>query len=177
MLPLPAPAVILPEVIAPMKPFAIFLVILLLAAIAGVGYLYFTSNLTVSFSSCVAVDPLTQMDYFTQLKSSLENETFVGTRFDSAPLSSADQYLFYTWTLHLENNSALPADVIEIQVTPMTGDVLQLGDTAEHSLPAHSSSNLSATVLTARDKHSVREAIVTWYTWGLPFSARLTLGK
>jgi len=25
--------------------------------------------------------------------------------------------------------------------------------------------------------HSVREAIVTWYAWGLPFSTRLTIGK
>ena len=43
-----------------MKPLAIILVILVLAALVGVGYLYFTSNLTVSFSSVVATDPVNQ---------------------------------------------------------------------------------------------------------------------
>ena len=59
----------------------------------------------------------------------------------------------------------------------MSGDILMIGDTAEHNVPAQSSSELSATVLTSRSMHSVREATVTWYVWGLPFSARLTLGK
>ena len=59
----------------------------------------------------------------------------------------------------------------------MTGDVLVIGDTAEHKLPAQDSADLSATILTSRSMHSVREATVTWYVWGLPFSARLTLGK
>ena len=160
-----------------MKPLAIFLVILVLAALVGVGWLYFNSNLTVSFSSVVVTDPVTQADYFSQLKSSLESDAFIGTRYETDPLTVPEDYLFYTWTVHLENTSFLPADTIEIQITPMAGDILLFGDTAEHMLPARSVSDLSATVLTDRAMHSVREAVVTWYVWGLPFSARLTLGK
>ena len=160
-----------------MKPLAIILVLLVLAALVGVGYLYFTGNVEVTFSDVIATDPLTQSEYFNTLKSSLEKGTFVGTRYDSTPLGEADGYLFYTWTVHLENKSLLPADTVEIQVTPMTGDVLVIGDTAEHKLPAQDSADLSATILTSRSMHSVREATVTWYVWGLPFSARLTLGK
>ena len=160
-----------------MKPLAIILVLLVIAALVGVGYLYFTGNVEVTFSEVIATDPLTQSEYFNTLKSSLEKGTFVGTRYDSAPLGEADGYLFYTWTVHLENKSLLPADTVEIQVTPMTGDVLVIGDTAEHKLPAQDSADLSATILTSRSMHSVREATVTWYVWGLPFSARLTLGK
>ena len=167
-----------------MKPLAIILVILVLAAVIGVGYLYFTANVEVTFSEVIATDPLSQSDYFNSLKSSLESGTFIGTRYDTAPLGDPDSYLFYTWTVHLENKSLLPVDTIEIQVTPMTGDVLAIGDTAEHKLPGQSlaspgqsSADLSVTVLTSRTMHSVREATVTWYVWGLPFSARLTLGK
>lgn len=160
-----------------MKPLAIILVILVLAALVGVGYLYFTANLTVTFASVTATDPMTQTDVFTQLKNSLENDTFVGTRYSTASLNGPEDYLFYTWAVRLENNSFLPADTVEIQVTPMTGDVLLYGDPAEHTLAARSSGELSATILTARSMHSVREAIVTWYVWGLPFSARVTLGK
>ena len=101
-----------------MKPLAIILVLLVLAALVGVGYLYFTGNVEVTFSDVIATDPLTQSEYFNTLKSSLEKGTFVGTRYDSAPLGEADGYLFYTWTVHLENKSLLPADTVEIQVTP-----------------------------------------------------------
>ncbi len=160
-----------------MKPLAIILVILVIAAMVGVGYLYFNSNLTVTFSSVVATDPVNRTDVFDQIRSSLEAETFVGTKYSSVLPATPEDCLFYTWTVHLENNSYLPADTIEIQITPMTGDILLLGDTAEHTLPSGSSMDLSATVLTARSMHSVREAIVTWYVWGLPFSTRLTLGK
>ena len=66
---------------------------------------------------------------------------------------------------------------MEIRVTPMTGDVLLLGDLEQHSLASRKSMDRTATVLTARKMHSVREAIVSWYVWGLPFSTRLTLGK
>ena len=160
-----------------MKALAIFLVIALLAAIVGVGYLYFGSNLEVSFASVAAVDPVTQQDAFSQLKNSLESGTFIGTRYDTSPLTAADSYLWYTWTLHLENNSFLKADAIEVQITPMAGDILRYGDTAEYTLDSHMKGDLSVTMLTSRNMHSVREAIVTWYVWGFPFSTRLTLGK
>ena len=160
-----------------MKPLAIILVLLVLAAIIGVGWVYFTGNIEISFSEVIATDPLTQPDYFNALNLSLESGTFTGTRYDPASLKDPDNYLFYTWNVHLENKSFLAADTVEIQVTPMTGDVLMIGDTSEHGLPAHSGTELSATVLTTRSMHSVREAVVTWYVWGLPFSSRLTLGK
>ncbi len=61
--------------------------------------------------------------------------------------------------------------------TPMEGDVLQLGDTEPHSLDSGRDADLSATILTARGMHSVREATVTYYFWGIPFSTKLTVGK
>lgn len=160
-----------------MKAAAVLLVILLVAALAGVGFLYFSSNLEVTFASVTATDPVTQLDAFNRLKSSLEDGTFVGTLYDTAPLSSPENYQFYTWTLRLENKSFLKADVIEVQITPMAGDVLRYGDAGENTLNARSTGSVSVTMLTSRSMHSVREAIVTWYVWGLPFSTRLTVGK
>ena len=145
-----------------MKPLAILLVLLVIAALVGVGYLWFTSNLTVSFSSVVATDPVTQADAFSQIRASLENETFVGTKYSSAPLTGPEDYLFYTWTLHLENNTFLTADTIEIQVTPMSGDVLLLGDTAEHTLFRKASADLSATILTFFAGATVMLPFSTW---------------
>ena len=160
-----------------MKPLAIILIILVLAALVGVGYLYFTSNLTVTFSSVVATDPVDQAEAFDQVRTSVENETFIGTKYSAEQLAGPENYLFYTWTVHMDNKTFLPATVMEVQITPMSGDVLVIGDPAEHTLEARSETDLTVTMLTSREKHSVREAIVTWYIWGLPFSSRITLGK
>ena len=160
-----------------MKALGIFLLVLVLAAGAGIGYLYFNSNLTVTFSECIADDPVGRQDVFSSVAHSLEAGSFVGTRYSEEELTSPEDYLFYTWTMHLENHSFLTANVIEIQVTPMSGDVLRIGDPTEHTLSPFSETDLSVTLLTARSMHNVREAIVTWYVWGLPFSTRLTLGR
>ena len=160
-----------------MKPFAVILILLVLAALVGVGYLWYSSGVTVSFVSVVATDPVSQPEVFGQIKAAVENETFVGTKYTSEPLTVPEDCLFYTWTLRVENNTFLPADTIEIQITPMAGDILLVGDTVNRTLDKKESTDLTATVLTSRNAHSVREAIVSWYAWGLPFSTRVTLGK
>ena len=160
-----------------MKPLAIFLVLLVIAALAGVGWLWYSSNMTAVCTDCVATDPVTQEAAFRDLKSSVESGSFMGTLFSKAPLTNPEDYLFYTWTVHMDNKTFLPATVMEVQITPMSGDILVIGDPAEHTLDARSETDLTVTMLTSREKHSVREAIVTWYVWGLPFSSRITLGK
>ena len=160
-----------------MKAFAIFLIVLVLAAVIGVGWLYMNARMDIRFDSCIANDGYTQAEVFNSVKARLKNDTFIGTRFTNEELETADQYQFLTYTIHVNNHSFLKAEVIEIRITPMQGDVLQLGDETPHDLPSGRQADLSATILTNRNMHSVREATVTWYVWGLPFSARLTLGK
>ena len=160
-----------------MKPFAIILIILVLAAVVGVGWLYFNANLTVTYDSCIATDGVTQADYFDQLKKQVASGSFIGTVYSDQDLLTADHYQFLTYTVTLDNHAFLKAETAEIRVTPMQGDILMIGDPAEHSVPSGKKGTLSATILTARDMHSVREATVTWYFWGIPFSEKLTLGQ
>ena len=160
-----------------MKPFAIILILLVLAAVVGVGWLYFSANLTVRFESCIATDGVTQADYFDQLKKQVASGAFTGTLYGGKDLLAADQYQFLTYTVILDNHAFLKAETAEIRVTPMQGDVLMISDGEEHSVPAGKKGILSATILTAREMHSVREATVTWYFWGIPFSEKLTLGQ
>ena len=160
-----------------MKPLAIILIILVLAAVVGVGWLYLNANLTVTFDSCIATDGITQTDYFDQIKKQVTNGSFIGTLYGNNDIATADQYQFLTYTVILDNHAFLKAETAEIRITPMQGDILMLGDLQEHSVPAGKKEALSATILTARDSHSVREATVTWYFWGIPFSSKLTLGQ
>ena len=160
-----------------MKAFAIFLIVLVLAAVIGVGWLYMNARMDIRFDSCIANDGYTQAEVFNSVKARLKNDTFIGTRFTNEELETADQYQFLTYTIHVNNHSFLKAEVIEIRITPMQGDVLQLGDETLHDLPSGRQADLSATILTNRNMHSVREATVTWYFWGLPFTEKMTLGR
>ena len=160
-----------------MKPLAIILILLVLAAFVGAGYLYLNANIDITYETCIATDGVTQADYFNTLKSKVSSSAFVGTRFTNDELGAADQYQFLTYTLRLDNHAFLKAEVIEIRITPMQGDVLQIGEEQEHSLPSGKQMDLSATILTDRSMHSVREATVSYYFWGIPFTTKLTLGK
>ena len=160
-----------------MKAAAIILIILVLAAVGAVGYLYLNADLNVQFVSCIATDGISQTEYFDTLKASLASGTFVGTRFSQDEPGTADQYQFLTYTVRLTNKTFLTADVIELRITPMEGDVVQLGDNMEHRLASGRDLDLSVTIMTARGMHSIREATVTYYFWGIPFSDKIMLQK
>ena len=115
-----------------MKPLGIILIILVLVAVVAVGYLYLNAKLDIRFDTCIATDGMTQADYFNTLRSKVAASTFVGTRFTNDDLDTADHYQFLTYTIKLDNHSFLKAEVIEIRITPMQGDVLQIGEETAH---------------------------------------------
>ena len=156
-----------------MKVAAILMLVVCLAALGGVGWLYLSASIEVAPVEVIATDALSQADYYALLKDQVEKDSFVGTRFSSEPLTAPENDMFDTYTVRVTNRTFRPAEVIELQVTPVSGDLLQIGDTEEHSLSSGRSLDLSATILTGKQGHNVRELTVTWYIWGLPFSTRL----
>ena len=109
-----------------MKYAAIFMVLVLIASLVGVGYLYLTANVTVQAVGVTAVEASTQPALFEELARQVENRQVLGTASSSVPLGSVENYQFYTYTVRLRNNSFVTADMVEVQVTPMEGDVLQI---------------------------------------------------
>ncbi len=157
-----------------MKPLAIILILLCIVAVAGTGYLFMTANLRISGTGCVAADALDWQDTFRVLKEGVDSGTFTGTLFHGIDTEDPSGYQFYTYIIRLKNDTFLPAKTVEIQITPMDGDILQIGDLTRHNLAARSVGDFQATLLTAKNMHNVREITVTWYFWGLPFSAKTT---
>ena len=159
-----------------MKYVAIVTVLLLIASLVGVGYLYLTANVTVEAIGVVAVEAASQPDMFQELARQVEEQRVIGTAYTSAPLSDAQNYQFYTYTVRLKNYCFVTADMVEVQVTPMQGDVLQLADSSARALAARSTGDLSATILTDINMHSVRELNISYYMWGIPFTIRTAYG-
>ena len=159
-----------------MKYAAIFMVLVLIASLVGVGYLYLTANMTVQAVGVAAVEASTQPALFEELARQVENRQVLGTAYTSAPLGDIENYQFYTYTVRLRNNCFVTADMVEVQVTPMEGDVLQIGDDTARALPARATGDITATILTDVNMHSVRELNITYYMWGVPFSLKTAYG-
>ncbi len=160
-----------------MKAIAILMVIALVVAVCGVGYLYMTANVSVVAVGMTATEATVQQATFDKLKTDLAQNSLIGTLFQNdTELGEAQAYQFYTYTVRLRNFSMLTCDMVELQVTPREGDVLQMGNEQSKALSAGATGDISATVLTSVESLPVRELIITYYVWGIPFTVKTTYG-
>lgn len=160
-----------------MRVAAILLVIVCLVVAGFTGYLYLTAQVTVTDIECIAADAADQEETFDLLKAQTEAGIFTGTPFDTGEIGSVQDYQFFTYTVQLRNGTFLPAEMAEIQITPMNGDVLQLDENHARNISARSFGTVQATILTKKDMHNVREINISYYLWGLPFTLRTTYSK
>lgn len=160
-----------------MKTVAILLVLTVLVAGTAIGYLYMSSNVTIDHVNVVAVDGADQTELFENLKGQIRENRLIGTPFQTADLGEADEYVFYRYTVTLKNDTAVKAEAAELQITPLEGDVLQMGDTEEHVIRAGTTGEITGVLLTGKDSKNVRELTVSFYIWGLPFTLKTTYGK
>ena len=159
-----------------MKYLAIFSVLVLIVTLVGVGYLYMTANIVVEAFGVIATEAATQEALFNDLKTQLRLGAVIGTPFvEAQELSTAEDFQFLTYTVRLRNNCTVPADMVELQITPMAGDVLQIGSSQDVKLPAGQTVDATATILTQKNMHSIREVCITYYIWGVPFTMKTTV--
>lgn len=159
-----------------MKYLAIFSVLVLIVTLVGVGYLYMTANIVVEAFGVIATEAATQEALFNDLKTQLRLGAVIGTPFvEAQELSTAEDFQFLTYTVRLRNNCTVPADMVELQITPMAGDVLQIGSSQDVKLPAGQTVDTTATILTQKNMHSIREVCITYYIWGVPFTMKTTV--
>ena len=152
------------------------MVALVVLALLLVGYFFATARVSISAYRAEGSPATERSVQFEQIKTALAQGAFIGTRFQTGELGAVEEYAFITYTLRLNNQCLVPVDMVEVQVVPDPNDVAQLGDVSVHSLDAKTQGDITATILTTRDSHSVRELIVTYYVWGVSFSIRETYG-
>ena len=159
-----------------MKYFAILSVLILIVTLVGVGTMYMNASISVEAVGVVSAAAPSQSALFEELRDQVRLGAVVGTPYVQAQeLADAENYQFYTYTVRLKNGTAVPADMVELQVTPMAGDILQIGSFQDVKLPAGQTVDVSATILTAASMHAIREVTITYYIWGAPFSMKTTI--
>lgn len=159
-----------------MKIFAILSVLVLLLTLVGVGSLYMTANIYVDACGVVTIGAADRQDMFDALSDQLRLGAVVGTPFSStAELTRAEDYQFCIYTIRLKNDCRIPAEMVEVQISPMAGDVLQVGDAPLFTVQPGATTDATAVLLTAANMHAIREVTVTYYMWGIPFSLKTTV--
>lgn len=157
-----------------LKFIAMLMAILLVLSLIFVGYFFLTANVSIVAFKAQGVQATEVTERFEGIRASVANRTFRGTYFSISPLEDAEKYALITYTLRISNDCLVPIDTIEVQVVPHPDDVLQLGDHAVYSLPPKSQGDITATILTLKGSHSVRELLVTYYVWGVSFTIQET---
>lgn len=159
-----------------MKYFAILTVLFLIVTLVGVGYMYMNANIYVEAVGVIATDAQSQQALFEELQTQLRLGAVVGTPYTAAQeLAGPEDYQFLTYTVRLRNNCSVPADMVELQITPMAGDILQVGSSQDVKLPAGQTVDATATILTGVNMHAIREVTITYYIWGVPFTMKTTV--
>jgi hypothetical protein len=159
-----------------LKYLTLFLVALLIVLVVVVGYFFFTAKVTVADCDITGSAATAQPELFAQVKQYAALDAFQGTLFTQEAVGDASEYAFITYTIRLSNQCLVPIDMIEVQVVPQEGDMLQIGNYEVRSLQPKTKDSVSATILTKKDSHSVRDVLITYYVWGVSFSIRYTCG-
>lgn len=159
-----------------MKIIAILSAVVLLVTLVGVGSLYMTANIYVEAAGVTTMQASARQEIFDSLSDQMWLNAVVGTPFTSNTiLGPVEDYQFCTYTVRLRNDCRIPAEMVEVQISPMAGDVLQVGGSPAITVQPGESVDVLAVLLTDADMHAIREVVITYYMWGIPFTMKTTI--
>ena len=159
-----------------MKFIAILSAVVLLVALVGVGSLYMTANIYVESTGVITMQASARQEQFDALSEQLRLNAVVGTAFTTDTiLGPVEDYQFCTYTVQLRNDCRIAAEMVEVQISPMAGDVLQVGGSPIVTVQPGESAKVLAVLLTDADMHAIREVVITYYMWGIPFTTKTTI--
>lgn len=158
-----------------MKTAAIVLIALVLAVGGCLGYALFNTDLRVVGKSLETLPAAERAAQFDALRAAVERQSLLGTVLKTGEFGPAENYTYYVYTLRLENKCLVPAEMVELQISPLSGDVLFYGDSQQEIvIPAGETRDLWCVLLTEGRPHSVRDIYITYYLWGHPQEIRYT---
>lgn len=157
-----------------MKAIAKFLTVVTLIVLLAGGYIYWAAALQVLPESGLVESAADRVQVFDNIVSTARVGSSDLIVYSDAS-GSAEQYSFVTYTLRLRNMNALPAEWLQLDITPQQGDVLLVKASTE-DVPAFSEKLLTVVLLTDRSAASyARSATLTYYVYGHEFSIPVQL--
>ncbi|MBQ7655017.1 MAG: hypothetical protein IJS41_00765 [Clostridia bacterium] len=149
-----------------MKIAAIALVILALMFGGCLGYALFNTDLHVVGKGLEVLPAAQRAAEFDALKAAVQRQSLLGTVLKNEDFGPAEDYSYYVYTLRLENKCLIPAEMVEMQISPIDSDVLFYCDTGETIIPAGETRDVWCVLLTRGTPHAVRDIYITYCLWG-----------
>ncbi len=161
-----------------MKILAALVAVVTLIALAAGGYTWYTATLTVTLENAQVISAKDQPEEFARRRAELENNALQGVIFQESMPGNAEEYSFILYTVTIENKCLLPAEMLELQISPAQGDIMsytQTGATGITVQPGQTQSVWGMLVSKAGG-YAVRDLYITYYIWGNPFTVKCTYG-
>ena len=157
-----------------MKAAAIGLIAAVLIVGGVLGYALFNANLQVVAKGMQSLPAGERAAEFEALRVSARQGSLLGTLLKSGEMGPAPNYSFYVYSLRLQNNGLVPAEMVEMQVSPAPQDVLFYGTEEEIVIPPGETRDVWCVLLTEGSPTPVRDLYITYYLWGHPQEVKFT---
>ena len=157
-----------------MRTVAIILMVLVLAVGGTLGWALFHTNLQVTGKALQTLPARNRAAEFDTLRTAVARQSLLGTALKTGEIGPAENYSYYIYTLRLKNNCLVPAEMVEMQISPIEADVLFYGDTREIVIPPGGEKDVWCVLVTEGAPHAVRDIYVTYYLWGHPQEVKFT---
>lgn len=157
-----------------MKYVAVILMILVLVAGGVVVYALLNTSMAVEGQGFQAINAADRAAEFMTLQSVMDRNALQGVVYREASFDDPNGYSYYVYTLRLHNKCLVPAEMVELQVSPAPSDILMYGDTGEIAIAAGATRDVWCAVVTSGTPAAARDIIITYYLCGNPYSVRFT---
>ena len=157
-----------------MRTAAIVLTVLVLAVGGTLGWALFHTNLEITGKALQTIPAAERSAQYDALRAAVSRKSLLGTVMKNGDMGPAENYSYYIYTLRMKNNCLVPAEMVEMQIAPVSGDVLFYGDTQETVIQPGQEKDVWCVLLTEGTPHTVRELYVTYYLWGHPQEVKFT---
>lgn len=163
-----------------MKKAAIIACVLALLCAGLLAYGLVNTRLQVVPAGVQAIPAQESLAEFERLRRAVENKSLIGTAYTAMVPGEASDYRLVVYTLQVENKGLIPAEMVELQVSPQDGDIAcyALPDSLpDITVPPRGQATLRCVLLTSNQRdQNLRELHVTYYIWGNPFTVKITYG-
>lgn len=158
-----------------MKALAKFLTFITVLVLIAGAYIYWAAELKVTPGGGLVESAADRASAFESIRQSSEIGSADLIMFQDSIDYGPEQYVFVTYTLRMRNMNLLPAEWIQIDITPQAGDVLMVRATVE-DVPSFDEQLVSVVLLTDRTTASyARAATLSYYVYGHEFSVPVQL--
>ncbi len=158
-----------------MKYIALLLVLITVLVVGYSIYIYLNTDVQVMHVEVQSIRTEDAQEMLQGDIAAIQSNSFTGRLFHNT-IDPNEDYYYVNYTINLQNNLYIDIDAIEAQVLPKTGDVFQRHNQDFVSIAKKSEGTVTATVLSKKSTLGVREFVITYYVWGIPFVLRYTYG-